>query len=83
MDTISSSRKQIVLKRGRSEIGVDNVTRLGVSSGDPLCELHGVGNGGGEENVVHFVGKQDDGLFPNYSSLWRWNMRECQQRRGE
>lgn len=37
--------------------------------GDPLCELSGVWDGGGQEDVVDVVRQQDDGLLPHDASL--------------
>ena len=58
-----------MLKRRRSVIGVDDVTGLIVSFGDPFGEFEGVGDGGGEEDVVDFVREEDDGFFPDYSTF--------------
>lgn len=58
-----------MLQRGRAEIGIDDVTGLGVEFGDPFGELHGVGDGRGEEDVADAVGEEDDGFFPDDTSL--------------
>lgn len=34
--------------------------------GDLFGELEGVGNSGGQEDVLDFVGKEDDGFFLDY-----------------
>ena len=65
MDTVGALGKEVVLEWRRSEVGVYNMTRLIVVLGDPLGELHGVGNGSGEEDVANLVGKENDGLFPH------------------
>lgn len=59
-----------MLQRSGAEVGVDDVTWLLVRLADPLGELHGVGDGSGEENVSHAVRKQDQGLLPNDTSLY-------------
>ena len=53
----------------RTEIGVNDVARLAMGFRDPFCELHGIGNGGGEEDVADLIGKQNDGLFPDNTTL--------------
>jgi hypothetical protein len=58
-----------MLKRRWSEIGIHNVTRLIVKLGDPLGELHTVGNGGRKEDVANGMGQQDDGFLPHDSSV--------------
>jgi hypothetical protein len=68
-DAVPSGREEIVLKRRRSEVGVDDVTGLIVRLGNPFGELERIGNGGGEENVVNFMGEEDDSLFPDDSTL--------------
>ena len=47
MDAISTLWEKVVLQRGGSEVGVDDVARLTVCLCDPLGELHGVGNRSG------------------------------------
>ena len=69
MDSISAGGEEVVLQRRRSVVGVDDVARLRVSVGDPLGELHGVGDRCGEEDVVDLVGEEDDGFFPDNSTL--------------
>ena len=68
MYTLGTSGEEIVLQGRRTEIGVNDVARLAVGFGDPFCELHGIGNGGGEEDVADLIGKQNDGLFPDNTS---------------
>jgi hypothetical protein len=58
-----------MLKRRRSEIGIHNVTRLIVELGDPLGELHTVGNGGRKEDVANGMWQQDNGFLPHDSSI--------------
>jgi hypothetical protein len=40
-----------------------------VDLGDPLCELEGIRDGGGQEDVMDFIGEKDDCLFPYNTSL--------------
>jgi hypothetical protein len=40
-----------------------------VDLGNPLCELEGVGDGGGEEDVMDFIREKDDCFFPYDTSL--------------
>ena len=37
--------------------------------GDPLGKLSRVGYSGGQEDVVHVVRQQDDGLLPHHAPL--------------
>ena len=57
------------MKRRRTIVGVNDVTGLVVSFSDPFGEFEGVGDGGGEEDVVDFVRKENDGFFPDYSTF--------------
>lgn len=67
--SVSTFREHVMLKRRWSEIGIHNVTRLIVKLGDPLGELHTVGNGGRKEDVANGMGQQDDGFLPHDSSV--------------
>jgi hypothetical protein len=58
-----------VLQGRRSKVGVDDMARLVVRLGDPFGKLERVGDGGGEEDVVDRMGKEDDGLLPDDSSF--------------
>lgn len=69
VDSISSSREEVVLQRRRSVVRVDDVTRLVVRFGDPFGEFERVGDGSGEEDVVNLVREEDDGLFPDDSTF--------------
>lgn len=69
MDTVSTRREEVVLERCWSVVGVDDVAGLLVGRANPLGELHGVGDRGGEEDVVDLVWKEDDSLFPDDSTL--------------
>lgn len=69
MNAIAARRKEVVLQRGRSEISVDDMDGLVVCFADPFGELHSVGNGSGEKDVADCVREQDDGFFPNDTSL--------------
>lgn len=63
-----------MLQWGRTKVGVDYVTGLSVEFSDPFGELHGVGNGGGEEDVADAVGQEDDGFFPHDTSFYYTEM---------
>lgn len=69
MDAIAFGWEEIVLEGRRSVVGVDDVAWLVVGLADPFCELHSVGDGGGQEDVVDFWREQDDGLFPYHTTL--------------
>ena len=68
-DPIPASRKEIVLQWRGSEVSIHNMTRLGVDLGDPLSELQCVGDSCGKEDVVDFIGEENDCFFPDYSSF--------------
>ena len=36
----------------------------------PFCELHGVWDGGGKENIADGVWKEDDGFLPDHSAFF-------------
>jgi hypothetical protein len=59
-----------MLQRGRSEVGVNDMTRLIVEFCDPFCKLHTIGDGGGQENVTDRVRKKDNGLLPHNTSIY-------------
>ena len=48
---------------------IDDMARLMMQVGDPLGKLSGVGDSGGQKDVVHVVRQQDDGLLPHHASL--------------
>lgn len=47
-----------------------NKAHLLVQVADPLCKLLGVGNGSRQKHIVYIVGKKNDGLLPNHTTLW-------------
>lgn len=55
INPVSSSREEIMLKWGRTKVGIDDVTGLHVDLCNPLCELEGIRDGGGEEDVMDFI----------------------------
>ncbi|KAI6756802.1 hypothetical protein HG530_011400 [Fusarium avenaceum] len=66
--TSTTGGEEVVLKRRRSEIGVDDVTGLVMDLGNPLGKLESVGDGGGEKDISDLVGKHDNGLLPDDTS---------------
>jgi hypothetical protein len=69
IQTVPALWEHVMLKRRRSEVGVNDVTWLIVQLANPFCKLHRVGNGCGKENVADFMWKQDNGLLPHDTSL--------------
>lgn len=69
-DTFATSWEKVMLKWGRSEIGVNDVTGLFVGFAYPFGELHSVWYCGGEEDISNGVRKEDDRLFPNNSTFF-------------
>lgn len=69
-DAVTASRKKVVLKWGRSEISVNNVTGLFMGFAYPFGELHSVWYGGGEEDISDGMRKEDDSLLPNHSTFF-------------
>lgn len=37
---------------------------------NPLSKLPGIGDGGWQEDVMHIVGKKNDGFLPHNTTLW-------------
>ena len=58
-----------MLQGCRPKVGIHNVTWLFVRFTYPFCKLHGVGYGRREEDVADGVREEDDGLFPDYTTL--------------
>jgi hypothetical protein len=69
VNPIGAGREEVVLKRSRTVIGVDDVAGLLVDRADPFGELHRVRDGSGEEDVANFVREEDNGFFPNDTTL--------------
>lgn len=69
-DPISTNGEKIMLEGCWSEVGVYDMTGLRVDFGYPLRELKGVGNGCGKENVMDFIGKENNCFFPNDSTFY-------------
>lgn len=40
-----------------------------VQVADPLCKLSGIGDGSGQEDVMHIIRKKNDGFLPHHSTL--------------
>ena len=52
---VATGWKDVMLQRCGSVVCVDDVTRLFVKVSDPFGKLSGVGDGGGEEDVMNVV----------------------------
>jgi hypothetical protein len=69
INPISPLREEVMLQWGRTKVGVDDMTGLHVDLCDPLGELEGIGDGGGEEDVMNFIREKNYCLFPYNTSL--------------
>lgn len=69
VDTLSARWEKIVLQRCWPEVGVYDVTRLLMRFAYPLCELHRIRDGRGQEDVAHRVWQKDDGLLPDHTTF--------------
>mmetsp|Transcript_106651 Transcript_106651/g.306834 ORF Transcript_106651/g.306834 Transcript_106651/m.306834 type:complete len:360 (-) Transcript_106651:293-1372(-) len=67
--SISTYREEVVLKRHWPLLGVDHVAWLVLNPADPLRELPGVRDRGGQEDQPDGVGQQDNGLLPDHPSV--------------
>lgn len=70
VDAVAAGGEEVVLERGRAEVGVDDVAGLLVRLADPLGKLHRVWDRRREEDVADLVREQDDRLLPHDPSLW-------------
>jgi len=69
IDALSTCREQVVLQGSGPEVSVHHIARLLLDLDDPLTELARVWNCRRQERVLDNSGQQDDGLFPDHTSL--------------
>ena len=70
VDALRSCWEEIVLQRRRSEVCIHNRAGLALYFDDPLTEFARVWNRSRKKDVLDRSRKQDDGFFPDYTTLF-------------
>mmetsp|Transcript_12122 Transcript_12122/g.35429 ORF Transcript_12122/g.35429 Transcript_12122/m.35429 type:complete len:237 (+) Transcript_12122:1893-2603(+) len=60
----------VMLQGHGTVVGIHDMTRLMMYAGDPIDELLGIGDCGGEEDEAYAVREEDNGFLPDYATFF-------------
>lgn len=67
-----SKQRRSIMPQDHKDRGLSHQNYLFVKMTDPFSKLTSIWNSCGKEYIVNIVREQNNCLFPNYTTFWKW-----------